>query len=231
MRAYASCSRPHRCIRAKAPKRWRLLDQLPRTPNVIYLMGLANLHLGNREKARELLDESFPAAMSPAQAAFLKGKAYYDATLFDDAIREYRKARELDWQLPGAVRRTCCAHWSALVIMMQRRSRTPRAFWRLSHLMRMPAICSAHCWCRRARRRKRCRCWRSARAARPDGWGAYYYLGRARLQTNDARAAAPLLEKAASLNPGESAVFYHLSRALEGAWPRRGSTQGRCPCR
>ena len=30
-----------------------------------------------------------------------------------------------------------------------------------------------------------------------------------------ARAAAPLLEKAASLNPGESAVFYHLSRALK----------------
>ena len=29
-----------------------------------------------------------------------------------------------------------------------------------------------------------------------------------------ARAAAPLLEKAASLNPGESAVFYHLARAL-----------------
>ena len=30
-----------------------------------------------------------------------------------------------------------------------------------------------------------------------------------------ARAAAPLFEKAASLNPGESAVFYHLARALK----------------
>jgi predicted Zn-dependent protease len=54
-----------------------------------------------------------------------------------------------------------------------------------------------------------------ARTARPDGWGAYYYLGRARLQTNDARAAATLLGKAATLNPDESAVFYHLSRAFK----------------
>jgi uncharacterized protein HemY len=53
-----------------------------------------------------------------------------------------------------------------------------------------------------------------ARAARQDGWGAYYYLGRAGLQTNDAQSTAPLLEKAASLNY-ESSVFYHLSRALK----------------
>ena len=39
--------------------------------------------------------------------------------------------------------------------------------------------------------------------------------GEAMVFAPKARAAAPLLEKAASLNPDESAVFYHLSRALK----------------
>jgi len=53
--------------------------------------------------------------------------------------------------------------------------------------------------------------------ARPDGWGAYFYLGRAKLQSNDAIAAVALLEKASELNPDDSSVLYQLSRAFKAA--------------
>jgi predicted Zn-dependent protease len=189
------------------------LEQLPRTPNTIYLMGLANLRLGRRERARELLDESFPAAMSPAQAAFLRGKAYYDATLFEDAIREYRKARVLDANLPGlrmelarvlvSIRDNDAAERELREILSSQPSDADACYLLGALLVQEGKEMEAVSFLEKAR------------AARPDGWGAYYYLGRARLQANDARAAALLLEKAANLNPDESAVFYHLSRALK----------------
>jgi superkiller protein 3 len=189
------------------------LEHLPRSPNVIYLMGLANLHLGNREKARELLDESFPTAMSPAQAAFLRGKAYYDSTLFDDAIREYRRARELDDALPGV------SVELARALVSTRDNEAAETELR-NILKKQPSDADASyllgaLLVQAGRENEAIPLLEKARAARPDGWGAYYYLGRAKLQTKDARSAAPLLEKAASLNPGESAVFYHLSRALK----------------
>jgi predicted Zn-dependent protease len=160
-----------------------------------------------------LLDESFPAAMSPSQAAFLKGKAYYDATLFEDAIREYRKSRELDASLPGvqvelaraliSVRDNTAAE-TELRSILKKQPSNPDACYLLGALL-----------VQEGKETEAMTLLEKARAARPDGWGAYYYLGRARLQTNDAQSAAPLLEKAASLNPDESAVFYHLSRALK----------------
>jgi predicted Zn-dependent protease len=189
------------------------LEQLPRTPNTIYLMGLANLRAGNREKARELLDEAFPAAMSPAQAAFMKGKAYYDATLFDDAIREFRKARALDESLPG-VRMELAR---ALVSIRD----NDAAEGELRGLLKAQPSDADACYLlgallvQEGKETEAVRLLEIARAARPDGWGAYYYLGRAKLQIDDARSAAPLLKKAADMNPEESAVFYHLSRALK----------------
>jgi Flp pilus assembly protein TadD len=189
------------------------LEQLPRTPNTIYLMGLANLRLGRRERARQLLDESFPAAMRPAQAAFLRGKAYYDATLFEDAIREYRKARELDANLPGvrmelaralvSIRDNDASEKELREILASQPSDADACYLLGALLVQEGKEMDAISFLEKAR------------AARPDGWGAYYYLGRARLQANDARAAVPLLQKAANLNPDESAVFYHLSRALK----------------
>ena len=212
----------------ESEKALTLLEQLPRTPNTIYLMGLANLRLGHREKARELLDESFPAAMSPAQAAFLKGKAYYDATLFEDAIREYRKSRELDAGLPAvqvelaraliSVRDDTAAE-TELRSILKKQPPDPYACSLLGALL-----------VQEGKETEAMTLLEKARAARPDEWGVYYYLGRARLQANDGQSTAPLLEKAASLNPDESAVFYHLSRALKAlgrdAQARKASAKG-----
>lgn len=189
------------------------LEQLPRSPNVIYLMGMANLRLGHREKARQLLDESFPAAMTPAQAAFLRGKAFYDATLFEDAIREYRKARELDATLPGVPIELARALVSArdndaAEIELRGILKIHAGDADASYLLGAMLV-------QQGKTGEAIPLLEQARSARPDGWGAYYYLGRAKLQSSHARSAAPLLKKAAALNPDEPAVYYHLSRALK----------------
>src|SRR5260370_18272164 len=53
-----------------------------------------------------------------------------------------------------------------------------------------------------------------ARQLNPGFWGSYFYLGKARLQANQAAQAVPLLQRAAELNSSESAVFYQLGRAF-----------------
>lgn len=190
-----------------------LLERLPQNSNTIYLTGLAHLKLGHRERARQILDESFPSSMSAAQAAFLRGKAYYDATLFDDSVQQYRKARELDPALPAVSLELARAlvsqraneeAESELRAILKRTAYDPEASYLLGALL-----------VQQGREEEALPLLKVARTARPEGWGTYYYLGRAKLQQNDAAGALPLLEKAAELNPRESAVFYHLSRALK----------------
>ncbi|HYP08504.1 MAG TPA: tetratricopeptide repeat protein, partial [Bryobacteraceae bacterium] len=194
-------------------KALELLGTLPSSPSVLYATGLAHLKLGNRDKARQLLDDSLPAAMTPAQAAVLRGKAFYDATLFEDAIREYRMARELDPALPGvclALARSLIsarendAAQTELRTILKQQPKDPEAAYLLGALLvgigneaeAEPLL-------------------EISRAARPDGWGAYFYLGRAKLQRDDAKSAVALLEKAAELNPDDATVLYQLSRALK----------------
>jgi Flp pilus assembly protein TadD len=189
------------------------LQTLPGSPSVLYLLGLAHLKLGDREKARQYLDESLPAAMTPAQAALLRGKAHYDATLFDDAVLEYRKARELDPTLPGVSLELARALVSArdndaaegeLRAILKKQPNDAEAAYLLGALLVL-----------QGKEAEAAPLLEISRAARPDGWGAYFYLGRAKLQSNDAAAAVTLLEKASELNPDDSSVLYQLSRALK----------------
>ena len=194
-------------------KALQLLADLPRTANVLYLTGLAHLKAGNRETARKTLDESLPAAATPAQVAFLRGRAYYDATLFDDAIREYKTARDADASLPGLSLELARAYISArdndaaeseLRAILKRQPKDAEASYLLGALL-----------VTQGKEAEAVPLLEFARAARPDGWGAWFYLGRAKLQRNDAKAAAQMLEKAAALNPDESSVLYQLSRAYK----------------
>jgi Flp pilus assembly protein TadD len=49
---------------------------------------------------------------------------------------------------------------------------------------------------------------------KPDFWGVFYFLGRAKLQMNLPAEAVPLLERAVQLNGDEESVFYQLGLAL-----------------
>ena len=192
-----------------------LLQTLPSSPSVLYLLGFAHLKVGDREKARQYLDESLPAAITPAQAALLRGKAHYDATLFDDAIAEYRKARELDPSLPGlslelaraliSVRDNDAAE-KELRAILKKQPKDAEAAYHLGALLVL-----------QGKEAEAEPLLEIARAARPDGWGAYFYLGRAKLQRNDPTAAVKLLDKANELNPDDATVLYQLSRALKAA--------------
>ena len=191
----------------------QILSDLPQTANVVYLTGLAHLKAGDREAARKILDESLPAAATPAQVAFLRGRAYYDATLFEDAIREYKSARDADASLPGISLELARAYISArdndaaeaeLRAILKRQTQDAEASYLLGALL-----------VTQGKEAEALPLLELARTAKPDGWGAYFYLGRARLQSNDAEAATPLLEKAAELNPDESSVLYQLSRAYK----------------
>jgi predicted Zn-dependent protease len=189
------------------------LSDLPRTANVLYLTGLAHLKAGDREAARKTLDESLPAAATPAQVAFLRGRAYYDATLFEDAIREYKAARDADASLPGISLELARTYVSArdndaaeseLRALLKRQPHDAEASYLLGALL-----------VTQGKEAEAVPLLEVARVAKPDGWGAYFYLGRAKLQSNDAKAATPLLEKAAELNPDDGSVLYQLSRAYK----------------
>lgn len=199
----------------EAAKALELLHSLPASPSVLYATGLAHLKLGNRDKARQVLDESLPAAMTAAQAALLRGKAFYDATLFDDAIKEYRTARQLDPALPGlslelaralvSIRDNDAAEAELRGILKQHPSDPEAAYLLGALLVGLGKEAEAEPLLE------------ISRTARPDGWGAYFYLGRAKLQRDQPVAAVALLEKAAELNPDDSTVLYQLSRALKAA--------------
>ncbi len=197
----------------ESEKALALLKELPTSPNVIYLKGLAYLKLGEREKARQILDVELPKAMTAPQAAFLRGKVYYDATHFEDAIREYRRARDLDGNIPGLSMELARALVSArendaaeeeLRTILKQKQADADACYLLGAIM-----------VQQGREAEATPFLEVARSARPDGWGAYYYLGRAKLQLGDAKSAVPLLQRAADLNSEESAVYYQLSRALK----------------
>jgi len=197
----------------ESDKALALLKELPQTPNVIFLTGLAYLKLGDRQRARQILDVELPKTITPAQAAFLRGKAYYDATHFDDAIREYRRAREIDAGIPGlslelaralvSARENDAAEAELRSILKQRQTDADASYLLGAILVQQ------------GREQEATPFLETALSARPDGWGAYYYLGRAKMQLDDAENAVPLLQRAADLNSDESAVYYQLSRALK----------------
>lgn len=183
----------------------RLLESLPRTPGVLYLLGIGYARVKQPEKSRAALSELLENAASPAQADFLLGKAYYDGERFEEAASHFQKALELGFapahlelgKTYVSLRRSAEAeqelrqalpdpeahHFLGGLLVQE-----GRAAEALPHLER-------------------------ARELRPDSWSVHYYLGRAKLEQGQALEAASLLRRAAELNPEEASVYYQLSRA------------------
>jgi protein O-GlcNAc transferase len=189
------------------------LETLPRSPGVLFLLGLAYTKTNDKAKAEAAFRELLTSAATQAQAHFLIGKAYAESTLFDQAASELKQSADLDPALPGLqlelgkVLISLRDHEGAEKALRRALEQKPGDAEALYYLGAMLML--------DGRRTEAIPLLQRARAARPDGWGSYYYLGRAELQAKNAPAAIALLEKAAKLNPDESSIQYQLVRAYQ----------------
>jgi cytochrome c-type biogenesis protein CcmH/NrfG len=183
----------------------------PNNSAVLYFLGIAYLKQDERAKARQTLD-ALLSAVSPAQAHYLLGKAYYESELYDDAVAALEKARDLDPTQPDIQlelgktyisTRDAVKAEAALRETLEHRPADPEGTYFLGALLAQDG-----------RLEEGMRYLEVARSARPEFWGVYYYLGKAHLQQGDAKSATEMLRVAADRNPSESAVFYQLGRAL-----------------
>jgi tetratricopeptide (TPR) repeat protein len=179
-----------------------------------YLLAIGYLKQGNSERSRLAINGLFES-LSPAQANFLAGRAYYESTLFENALSSLESARRLDPDLPGIDRELGKA-----LVSLRRFEDAIRALD--TALSRNPSDAEAQYFLGAAlvqegRLDPGIALLEKAKAARPDFWGTYYYLGKAKFGTGDLVNAITLLKTAARLNPGETTVFYLLSRALHKA--------------
>jgi tetratricopeptide (TPR) repeat protein len=201
------------------------LENLPHSPAVLFLLGLARLKANDHEKAKEAFRELLTSSASPAQAHFLMGRAYLESTLLEEAVSELRQASELQPALPGVqlalgkaligIRDYEAAEKAIRLALEQRPADADASYYLGALLVLLGRSTEAIPVLERAR------------SARPDGWGTYYYLARAALQENRAKAAVPLLERAAKLNPEEASVQYQLARAYGMAGMPEAAHQAR----
>ena len=191
-----------------------VLEASEKHSSTLYFLSVAYLKQGRREEARTTIDKLF-SMLAPAQANFLVGRAYYESTLFDDAVAALETARDTDPEVPGVWRELGKTYVSlrrsedaqkALREALRRTPEDEEANYFLGALLvnenmieqALPYL-------------------EKSRASRPDFWGSYYYLGKAALAKGNAREAVTHLERAAALNPNQSSTWYVLARALKAA--------------
>ena len=184
------------------------------SPSVLYLLSMAYLRQNRREDAMGAVSQLF-ASVPRAQAHLLAGRAYYESTLFDEALAELIKATEIDRKLPGLARELGKTYVSlrradeaknALTEAVTSDPGDAEARYFLGALLVLEGMIE-HGVEHLAK----------ARAARPTFWGSYYYLGRAALTSGKAAEATRLLREAAKLHPDDMSVLYQLSRALKAS--------------
>lgn len=188
------------------------LESLPPSQPVHYLLSIGYLKQNKREQAHESIGRLF-SMLKPAQAHFLAGRAYYETTLFEEALAELTKARELDPNLPGIWREV------GKVQVSLRRSTEAQASLREA-LKREPGDAEAAYFLgallvQEGDFKGGVPLLERARAARPSFWGAWYYLGKAAVASGEFASAVRLLQRSADLHPEEPSVFYQLARALK----------------
>jgi predicted Zn-dependent protease len=184
------------------------------SPSVLYLLSIAYLKQNRKEEARAAVAQLF-SSVPPAQAHLLAGRAYYESTLFEEALAELIRARELAPALPALSRELGKTYVSL------RRAEDAKAALR-DALDLDPADAEARYFLgallvQEGTLTAGVEHLERARAARPEFWGSYYYLGRAAFASGQPAEAARLLERSSQLRPDDTAVLYQLARALKAA--------------
>jgi tetratricopeptide (TPR) repeat protein len=183
----------------------------PHDENILFLLGFVYLKNHDSEKARTVFAGMFEAA-GPARAAFLAGKAYYEAIQFDQAAQSFGEVLRLDSHFPGihlelgkvaiSQRRTDDAV-RELQLALQDNPDDPDASYFLGGLL-----------VQTGRYPEGIPYLERSRNAKPDFWAPYFYLGKASLKMEHPADAAALLERAVKLNPDDASAFHLLSQAL-----------------
>ena len=205
----------------------RTLESLRSTdPGAAYLLAIGHLKQGRRAEAKSAIGELF-ARLTPGQANFLAGRAYYESALFEDAAAALENARKADPDVPGLQRELGKTYVSL------RRSEDAREALETA-LRQNPADTEAQYFLgalliNEGDGPRGTALLERARSARPNFWGTWYYLGKAQLEQGRVKDAVSSLERAAELNPNEPSVFYLLARALRRAG--RTSEVGRAVAR
>jgi tetratricopeptide (TPR) repeat protein len=187
----------------------------PRNPGVLYLLSMAHLRNHQPGKAKPLLDEMMLTALSPAQANFLLGKAYYDGARFGECRDAFLKVLEIDPNFPNAQLELGKAYVSlreaekaqaALLRAMESDPQSGEAPYFLGSLL-----------VNEGRAEEALVPLARAEQLKPDFWGTLYYLGKAKLQMKKPSEAISLLRRAAELNSEEDAIYYQLAQALRAS--------------
>jgi protein O-GlcNAc transferase len=183
----------------------------PNDDGILFLLGFAYLKQHNTEKAKPIF-EAMLAAAGPVKAQFLIGRANYEATLFPQAEESFLDVVHRDPQFPGV-------HLELGKVYICLR-RTDDAIRELQLAVKEnPADANyflGGLLVQEGRFDEGIPYLERAKAAKPDSWAAYFYLGKAKLQLGKPAEAAALLQRSVELNPAdEVSAYYQLGKALE----------------
>jgi tetratricopeptide (TPR) repeat protein len=185
----------------------------PRDEQVLFLLGFAYLKNQDPEKAKAIFEQMF-AAVGPARAQFLLGKAYYEAAMFPHAEESLLETLRLDPKFPGAhlelgkvyisQRRGDDAIRELEVVLKENPGDADASYFLGGLLVQVEA-----------RYKEAIPYLERAKKLKPDFWAPYFYLGKAKLRLEQPVEAAQLLQRAVELNPDEPSAYYQLGRALQ----------------
>ena len=180
----------------------------PARSGVLYLLALGYLKKDDRASAGVAF-ENLLKVLSPAQAHYLAGKAYYETSSFEDAERELRLAGNAPLEL-GKTYLSLRRPDEAARELRRALASSPAdvdAQYHLGALLVQDSASEVEGEKLLAEVQRR----------RPDSWGAAYYLGKLRLTQKRPREAVALLEAASRLHADEPAVWFQLVQAYRMA--------------
>jgi len=192
------------------------------SPASYHFLALAYAKEQKLDQARSVLDQLM-TRLPQAQAHYLEGRVWYDATLFDKALESYQLAAAKDSSLPGLFLELAKTQISL-------RNYTEAERHLRSALAQSPSDIEASYFLgallvQQNQYEPAQPLLEQVRTARPDLWGTCYYLGKAQLALGKPGAALPLLEQAAKRAPNEAPVQYQLARALQALGRRAQAKQ------
>jgi tetratricopeptide (TPR) repeat protein len=193
----------------------RLMDSRPdvaaaRDTSVLHLLVAGYLKQNPTVEGRRAVG-TLLNSVPPAPASAVLCQLYFEGGRYDDAEQQCSKTLAADSRFPGAHRRLGMvmqslhspeAEMELAAAIADDSSDAQAVYYYGVALMQDGKVAEASA--------------QLERALQLDGgfWGSYFYLGKIKLQVNDAAQALPLLRKSAALNPNGAVVFYELGRAL-----------------